>query len=353
MKTLLQLVFILNLALMNAQNNPSITVFKDDQLPYSARNMLVGDVIHYEIIVTNTGNVTLNNIIVTDDNATLTMSNTIESLSPGASATVTATHVITQADLDAGQYVNQATATTTFNGATITDLSDDTDTDAPLGDDDPTITFFVQSPSITVLKDDNLSYTAQNMSVGDEITYTIEVTNTGNVNLNNIEVTDNNANISGNSGIIQSLSPGASATVTATHVITQADINAGQVSNQATATYVIAGQSFDVLSTDPGTGNPPIIGSPTVTLLSSTNNISFPNLSKINIYPNPAKEYIKITSKDIVINHYQIFDISGKLLVDKLFPTNSKIDISDFNSGLYLIKFKIDKGIIIKKFFVE
>ncbi|MEZ4778797.1 MAG: hypothetical protein R2786_05370 [Flavobacteriaceae bacterium] len=46
-------------------------------------------------IVTNTGNTTLSNIVVTDANATITGGNPIATFSTGASATVTAEHIVT------------------------------------------------------------------------------------------------------------------------------------------------------------------------------------------------------------------------------------------------------------------
>ncbi|WP_044151080.1 DUF7507 domain-containing protein [Leptolyngbya iicbica] len=60
-----------------------------------------GEKIHYEVIVTNTGNQTLNNVIVTDP----LLGGTVDegfSLSPGASKSYKLTYTITQADLDNG-----------------------------------------------------------------------------------------------------------------------------------------------------------------------------------------------------------------------------------------------------------
>ncbi len=159
MKKRLQILLIFSFFVANTQklvsqtNTPELTIVKDDQLPYAPQNLYPGDIITYTITVTNTGNVTLNDVIVEDDNAIL-INNTIATIAPGQSVTVTAQHTITQADLDAGQYENQATASTTFNGNTIMDLSDDSDTLSPQGDNDPTITFFTQNPGMQVIKDD-------------------------------------------------------------------------------------------------------------------------------------------------------------------------------------------------------
>jgi uncharacterized repeat protein (TIGR01451 family) len=69
-----------------------------------------GDVIHYQIVVTNTGNTTLTGVTLVDSiaanldcNATTAGNQAIPStLAPGAVVTCTATYTVTQADIDAG-----------------------------------------------------------------------------------------------------------------------------------------------------------------------------------------------------------------------------------------------------------
>src|SRR5205814_2171917 len=71
----------------------------------------VGDVIHYTIVATNTGNVTLHNVLVTDphvSNLSCTPGNPVADLAPGASISCTASHTIVQADLDAGHFFNKS-----------------------------------------------------------------------------------------------------------------------------------------------------------------------------------------------------------------------------------------------------
>ena len=93
--------------------------------------------------VTNTGNVTLTNVTVTDPLITVT-GTPIASLAPGASdaATFTGTYTLTQADIDAGTLTNTATATGTFNNTPYTGTDNDTQT-------------FDQSPSWTLDKSRN------------------------------------------------------------------------------------------------------------------------------------------------------------------------------------------------------
>ena len=85
----------------------------------------VGDVITYAFSVTNTGNVTLTNVIVADPLVTM-LGGPIASLAPGAIDTTsyTASYTITQQDIDAGVFSNQATATGTApSGTSVTDVS--------------------------------------------------------------------------------------------------------------------------------------------------------------------------------------------------------------------------------------
>jgi len=62
-------------------------------------------------------------------------------------------------------------------------------------------------------------------------------------------------------------------------------------------------------------------------------------VSKFNIYPNPATNFITIDS-EIKVDKYQIFSINGQKLMEG--SETNKINISGLNSGMYFIKFEID-----------
>ncbi len=72
---------------------------------------------------------------------------------------------------------------------------------------------------------------------------------------------------------------------------------------------------------------------------SNINNISG---NSINIYPNPASDFINVVSKQNINFDVYIYDINGKLLLQR---NNSKnrINISNLKPGLYIIKVK-NKG---------
>ena len=77
-----------------------------------------GDVVTYTFRVTNTGNVTVTDPVVTERSFTGTGTAPVATcppgaLAPGASVDCTATYTVTQADIDAGSIANTATATGT------------------------------------------------------------------------------------------------------------------------------------------------------------------------------------------------------------------------------------------------
>ena len=73
-----------------------------------ATALVAGDVINYSYVVTNTGNVTISGISVsetafTGTSTAPTPAGGLTTLAPGASTTYTATYTVTQGDIDALQ----------------------------------------------------------------------------------------------------------------------------------------------------------------------------------------------------------------------------------------------------------
>jgi hypothetical protein len=191
----------------------------------------LGDVITYTFTATNTGTTTMTNVVVTDPMVGLILTgNPISSLEAGASSSViTGTYTITQTDIDAGTVTNSALATAQDpDGNDVTDISG-TDID----NDDPTNTSVTQTSAIALVKTAILSGTGM---LGDAITYIFTLENTGNTTLINIVVTDPMITNPIIGSPIASLAPGGTTIAMATYTITQADIDAGSVTNSATAT---------------------------------------------------------------------------------------------------------------------
>ena len=225
----------------NAKNNsssvqtcttPGISLVKTASITaYSS----AGTLVTYTYNVTNTStNTALTNVTVTDPMTGLSAincgsnTNVISVLNAGASQVCTATYTTTTADVTAGSIANTGTATgTPPSGPAISAESSVT-------------ILAVQVPALSIYKTANVtSFSA----AGQSITYSYTVTNTGNVTLTNVTVTDPMAGLSAincgsNSNVIPSLAPGASVTCTATYVTTGANLKNGSINNVGTATGV-------------------------------------------------------------------------------------------------------------------
>jgi uncharacterized repeat protein (TIGR01451 family) len=109
--------------------NPGIQIVKTSTTVPN-RYSYVGDVLTYSLTVTNTGNVTLTNVVVSDPVAVVTGS-PIASLLPNQSVVLTASYTVVLSDLQNGQFVNIATATGNYTDdlgdpQTISDNDDET-----------------------------------------------------------------------------------------------------------------------------------------------------------------------------------------------------------------------------------
>jgi hypothetical protein len=157
---------------------------------------------------------------VSDPNAEIIAHTPVTSLRPGDSFTVSATHTVTQADLDAGRLVNVAKASGyDLKGKPIEQLGNKV---VVLGMQHPEL-ITSAATSVQTYKNE-----------GDVIEYTVVVKNTGNITLNNISVTDANADLNF-SGSILSLAPGAIDSLKAEYAIEMNDINAGKIVNAGIA----------------------------------------------------------------------------------------------------------------------
>ena len=183
----------------------------------------LGEAIDYSVVVTNTGNETLTNVVVTDPTLGTTLG-TLASLAVGASVTYTASQTITQAELNAG--------------APLTNTAVVTDTQTP--SQSSTVSTNVSgTPGVSIVKSvvsvGGVSGDPTATKLGEAIDYSVVVTNTGNETLTNVVVTD--PTLGTTLGTLASLAVGASVTYTASQTITQAELNAGgPVTNTAVVT---------------------------------------------------------------------------------------------------------------------
>jgi uncharacterized repeat protein (TIGR01451 family) len=222
----------------NMQLHPSLDIIKEAVIAGGTADA-VGEIIHYTLAVQNTGNQTLTGVQVTDpfiSDLTLVADATTGDgeLDVGETWHYTASHAVTQAEIDAGvNIVNTATADSDQTGPDTAQAA------VPV----------TQMPSLNIIKEAVVAGDTAD-AVGEIIHYTLAVQNTGNQTLTGVQVTD---------PFISDLTLVADAATgdgeldvgeiwhyTASHAVTQAEIDAGvNIVNTATADSDQTGPASD------------------------------------------------------------------------------------------------------------
>ncbi len=269
----------------------------------------LGDTIVYTITVENKGNVTLSSIGLTDtlldgDGSALSLSSgpvfTSASASSaqgtllvGETASYTASYTITQLALDTGSISNSVLVTGSSPGQSnnVTDTSDDGDDSDGNTEDDTTDITISNTPSLEVTKTAAITDNGDGaVGKGDVVQYTISVINNGNVTLSSLSVADILSDASGNTLSLNSgpsfsgssqgsaqgtLKVGETASYNALYIINQAAVDAGGLSNQASATASSPGNSNDVtdMSDDGDDSDGNTTDDPTVTTITTSSSL--------------------------------------------------------------------------------
>jgi uncharacterized repeat protein (TIGR01451 family) len=203
--------------------NPALTIAKVASVD-TVDN--AGDVVNYTITVANAGNVTLTGVVLTDEFANATLfsgdADSDSQLDVGESWIYTASHTVTQAEMDAGtNLVNLAIADTNETGPSQDDVS----------------TRVLQKPDLSITKMANVDFVD---AAGDSILYTITVENQGNITLDGVVVLDSmltgsltndwnhDSIIDGDANNNSALDIGESWVWTGQYIVTQADIDAAR-----------------------------------------------------------------------------------------------------------------------------
>ncbi len=185
-----------------------------------------GDTLHYTIIVTNTGNVAVEDLTISDtlvpfaDMTLVESANTDGDLEVGETWTLTYTYTVTAADVAAGSVSNSVS------------VSDPDDPDNPVEDEVETL-LYSYTVEKTVAED-------RFHEAGDVLNYTVTVTNTGKMVVDGLTISDTlvpfadmtlveSVNTDGN------LEVGETWTLTYSYTVTDADVAAGSVTNSVAA----------------------------------------------------------------------------------------------------------------------
>ena len=244
----------------------NVTKTSDWEGKATGAKLELGTKITYTITVKNTGNVPYTNVNFTDllQNGDATVTGEIPNygtLAVNEEKSFTVEYIVTEADLLKESINNKVTAEadeieyTYYEGEIEKTGKATPKGEAEVGDrtDD------AKASTISTKTTTSTPANGKGYALGETITYDIVVTNDGNLTVTSIEVVDNleGAEIKAGSGydvvngkaVIAELKPCESVTVKVEYVVTEADILAGKVVNDATVTGKGPG-------TDPEPGEP-------------------------------------------------------------------------------------------------
>ena len=218
---------------------PKLTV---EKTAVPTTGVKVDDKVTYTVVVTNSGNVTVSGITLADAKMSAEDAPAAFDLAPGDDPkTITYTYTVTQADVDAGKIDNTASAT-----------GKDPKNKEVTASDVATVTTVAADPDVSVTKTATLPNEKEKVAVGDTVTYTVVVSNTGNVTLNGT-INDNLVNLN---RTFTNLAPNGTETITYDYTVTQADVDAGQIDNTAAVSAV---DPFDNPASDSATATVPTV----------------------------------------------------------------------------------------------
>ncbi|TPO10340.1 hypothetical protein FJ980_08525 [Mesorhizobium sp. B1-1-5] len=177
----------------SVSTQPGIAIDKqtvDGAVSGDGLNVLAGDSISWKYTVTNTGNVALSNVVVTDDHnvvvsPVLSGGFNVGDTNHDNKLDTTETWIFTGSGTAiSGNYSNIGTVTASTGTGTVTDF-------------DPS-NYFGASPAITIDKvtvDDTASGDGHTILANEAISWKYTVTNTGNVALSDVTVSDSDAGV--------------------------------------------------------------------------------------------------------------------------------------------------------------
>ena len=220
----------------------TLTVVKTSDVEENAK-VALSQTIHYTITVKNDGNVDYSNVVVTDKlaglknikadatNAAVNEKDgtvTIPTLAVDQTVSITGEYTVTTEDILNGSVLN----TVTVKGDDIPDPKDPENPKTPEGGDEVEDITEDPAPAVAITKGTtSKSADAAGYAEDETITYDIKATNTGNVTLHDVVITDKKTGDTWNVGTLIPNEP--TDVYKASYKVTQADILVGEVENTA------------------------------------------------------------------------------------------------------------------------
>ncbi len=215
---------------INANQLPALTLDKHVLSTSPASYGAVGDEVTFEYVVTNTGNVTTTaDITIVDDQIPGTHTCSATLIEPDETVTCTLVWTADLAALNAGEVTNTASASTLFDGSTITSPNDTATVTA------------IQTPSLAIDKEFVSSNNPSAFNIGDILTYSFEITNDGNVTISAPFTLEDNLTTPVCTSVPATLDPTQSFTCSALYTVTKNDLDLGASTNVVSVTGTFDG----------------------------------------------------------------------------------------------------------------
>ena len=277
-----------NPATVTFTSEPALTIVKS-----STTTMLptLGSPIPYSFVVTNTGNVQMTGIVVTDPNTT-GVSCPVTTLAPNGSMTCTGTHTVVQADLDAGAVVNTASVVGTPPVGTAI---------PPVPSNQVAIPG-LRSPALTIVKASTITSAT---AVGQVIPYTFTVTNTGNVTITGVAVSD--LKLGAVTCPATTLAPGSSTVCTGSYTATAGDFDSGQpIVNTATVTGTPPPGAPGLPPSSANTVSVAVVQSPALTIVKASTITSATAVGQVIPYSFPVTNTGNVTITGVAVSDLKL-----------------------------------------------
>ncbi|CAN5290599.1 hypothetical protein BH09ACT3_BH09ACT3_13490 [soil metagenome] len=324
---------------------PSIDLVKSVS-PSGVSSFVLGQVATYSFVVTNTGNLVLANPSVSEllfngAGSPISIScPATPTLAPGVQLTCTASYTIVQADIDnrtlLDPIVNTAQATATASNAAIV-VSPIRSAALPT---DPL-------PALGLTK---TAGPGGFTSAGQIVDYSFAITNLGNVTLTGASITELGFTGTGTHPTVScpagaaSLLPGASVTCTGSYTLTQADVDAGTMTNQAEATATAPGGA--IVTSNQAVAGVTIASAAAITLLKTADPVSFTHAGEVVDYEFVVTNVGNVTLTGIAITE-TAFSGTGTPTTPSCTPTTLAPGASVTCTASYaLTQADVDSGIV-------
>ncbi|MBS0193064.1 MAG: autotransporter domain-containing protein [Proteobacteria bacterium] len=195
--------------------------------------VVVGDLLEYKVTVTNTGNVALANLTVSDP---LTKPSTFAcgNVPAGGTCALTGTYTVSATDLAAGAITNTGTASARQLPAPV---------QATI------VTPVSGTPALSITKALTHNSGGNTVAQGDVLTYTVTATNSGQSVLTGVLVSD--PLTSPASATCASVAIGGTCVLTGTYTVTAADASNGTIRNTGTASATQIGRPVQAVLVTP------------------------------------------------------------------------------------------------------